>query len=451
MKTAIVETVRKLMPHIGCVLSFLLLSSTPGWGQADSCKNELTFGLNFKSHGEIRGGGLPRDFNTDEPPPEDGAAYIMGRTRITAEYRSALIDAKVTAQNQSCWGAKGNNDLTLYESWAKIKAPFGLFGQIGRMPLSYDDERILGPNDWAMAKLCHDVLRLGYEGHGHKAHAIFAFNQNNDNMVKGTFYVNGAQPYKTMQTLWYHFDVPKIPVGASLLFMNMGMQGGIVFVDDNPRTNYQQLIGTNLTYSPEFMKAEASYYRQMGHNEYDMEINAWMASGKVTLKPSNLYGVTMGYEYLSGDDYVPVLKSGGIGLPRHDVIRGFSTIFGSHHRFFGVMDYFYESVYSQGFTPGLQNAYIGGYYKPSAPLSLKATYHYLATATKLDGLDKTLGHDVDLEASYRFSKDISLSAGFSYMSGTETMNKLKQGNTEKNVRWGWFSLVISPNLFTTKW
>ncbi len=431
------------------VLLLLLLCSTSGWGQEDSCKNELTFGLNFMTHGEARGGGLPRDFNTDALPPENSTAYIMGRARIMAEYNSKLIDAKVTAQNQSSWGSSKNTELTMYEAWAKIKAPFGLFGQLGRMELVYDDQRILGLNDFAMAKICHDVLRIGYEGYGHKVHAVLAFNQNNDHKLKGTFYANGAQPYKSMVTLWYHYDVPKIPIGASIMFMNMGMQAG----DESyqPTTEHQQLIGTYLTYSPKFMKAELSYYRQMGHNEDRIKIDAWMASGKVTLKPADNYGVSVGYDHLSGDDYVPIIKPGAIGLPRHEVIKAFTSIHGSKHKFYGIMDYFYESAHSQGFSPGLRNAFIGGYYKPIAPLNIALTYHYLATATEILGYDLTLGHDVDLNISYNFNKDISLLTGFSYMYGTDTMNALKQGSTSKSVRWGWFSLIISPRLFSTKW
>ncbi len=366
-----------------------------------------------------------------------------------ADYKSALIDAKVTAQNQASWGSKKNNELTLYEAWAKIKSPFGLFAQLGRMELSYDDERILGPNDFAMAKLCHDVLRVGYEQQGHKVHAILAYNQNNDHKLKGTYYVDGAQPYKTMQTLWYHYDLPKFPLGASLLFMNMGMQAGEEGYDAH--TEYQQLLGTYLSYNPRFMKAELSYYRQMGHTGEGIKIEAWMASGQLTLMPSDRYGVYLGYDYLSGDDYVPVIAPGAIGMPHHQVIKAFTTIHGSTHKFFGIMDYFYESAYMQGFSPGLRNAFAGGYYKPVASLKLGLTYHYLATATKLENLDLTLGHNVDLNVSYVFSKDISMSAGFSYMHGTNTMDMLKQGTASKNVRWGWFSLVISPRLFTTKW
>ena len=116
-----------------------------------------------------------------------------------------------------------------------------------------------------------------------------------------------------------------------------------------------------------------------------------------------------------------------------------------------MMDYFYESAYIQGFTPGLQNTFVGGYFKPLSPLTCSATYHYMAVATKLENLNKTLGHEIELEAEYQISKDVSLSGGFTYMIGTETMDRLKQGNDDKHARWCWFSLVVSPSLFTTKW
>ena len=44
------------------------------------------------------------------------------------------------------------------------------------------------------------------------------------------------------------------------------------------------------------------------------------------------------------------------------------------------------------------------------------------------------------------SVDLSVSRGI-----TETMERLKEGNSSKYARWGWFSLVISPSIFTTKW
>ena len=134
----------------------------------------------------------------------------------------------------------------------------------------------------------------------------------------------------------------------------------------------------------------------------------------------------------------------------HDVLKGFTPLYGSRAKFYGMMDYFYESAYTNGFTPGLQNAFVGVNGRPFAKFDCSATYHYLAVTTGLNNLDRTLGHSVDVTAQYRFTKDISLTAGYTMMFGTETMDRLKQGNSSKTARWGWFSLVISPSLFTTR-
>ena len=434
------------------VVSFLMVSGSSG-AQSDSTNNQLGFSMNLLTHGEACGGGLPRSGGGSE---EDKSRFIVGRVRLNVDYQRSGLQAHAVIQNSAIWGMKGNNALTLYEGWVKMTAKNGLFAQMGRIALAYDDERIIGPNDFAMAASSHDVLRLGYEGHGHKAHAILAYNQNGANYYNSTYYDGGAQLYKTMQTVWYHYDVPKLPLGASLLFMNIGQQAGIQGDEYNPpSTEYQQMYGGYINFHPKHLTLEGSYYRQTGKVVNDIKfaepIKAWMASAKATIKPTDGYGFVLGYDYLSGDDYVPVVYGGAFGLPYHETEGGFAPLYGSRTKFYGIMDYFYESAYTQGFTPGLQNAYLGISGKPVSQLSCSATYHYLATATELSGLDSTLGHSIALQASYKFSKDIALIAGYTQMMGTETMDRLKQGSSSKRARWGWFSLVVSPTLFMTKW
>ena len=115
------------------------------------------------------------------------------------------------------------------------------------------------------------------------------------------------------------------------------------------------------------------------------------------------------------------------------------------------MDFFYVTTYVNGFTPGLQNLYFGGHVQPLKGLKLSASYHYLATAVSLNDLNKTLGHELEFEASYRIMKDVNLSLGFSYMTGTETMERLKRASNDGSLRWGWVSLNITPRIFNTKW
>jgi predicted porin len=116
-----------------------------------------------------------------------------------------------------------------------------------------------------------------------------------------------------------------------------------------------------------------------------------------------------------------------------------------------MMEFFYVSTYYHGFSPGLQNAYIGASATLAEKVSLSATYHYMATATRLEGLKMALGHCVELSASYDITKEISLSAGFSYMKGTETMDRLKRKSNKGDLRWAWINLTFTPRILNLKW
>lgn len=430
----------------GIILLLLLVSASVS-AQEEEPKNQVDVNLNMLGRGEMRFGGFT------EGVEENRAQFLMERTRLSLGYKRPYIEVKVTAQHSGIWGQSGKGSFNLYEAWAQLTAKKGFFAKMGRQVLSYDDERIIGSNDWAMAALSHDVLKLGYEGYGHKIHAILGFNQNAENITGGTYYSNGAQPYKIMNTLWYHYDIPKVPLGFSFLFMNIGMQGGEKdgIGDGEPHNRYQQLLGGYLSYKPGKLSAEASYYHQIGKNENNAKINAWMASIKAQYQATRKVGILTGYDYLSGDDYFVVRSHGGLGLVQHKVIKYFNPVYGSHHKFYGLMDFFYVQNFHEGFSPGLQNLYAGATYSPIKGLNLNATYHYLAMATNLKGINKTLGHDVDFEASYQILKDAKVSLGFSYMASTETMEKLKRAEENKDLKWAWFSLVVSPRIISKKW
>lgn len=407
---------------------------------------QLSLNLQHITQGEIRDGGIIGRDSTD-PDVEDHANFLVSRTRLTLNFKKDSLSMKVAPQYTGIWGQKGYGSFHLHEAWVKYTLSFGMFVQVGRQALSYDDERIIGPNDWAMAATSHDVLKLGYEGHGHKAHLLLAYNQNPENTDGGIVYVNGAQPYKTMQTLWYHYDVPGTGLGASLLLMNLGVQADVSTSGKPQHLEFQQLVGTHLTYQPEWGNFSASYYHQLGREEHGLPVNAWMAAGKAMVKPSPVFNLTAGYDYLSGDPYF-VVGGSGLGLTRHEVMRGFSSLYGSHHKFYGLMDFFYVSTYVNGFSPGLQNAYAGGLatlFKKA--LKLEAYYHYLATATRLESLDTmTLGHCLEMAANWDITPYISLQAGFSYMTGTRTMERLKRASSDGSLRWAWITLIVNPTI-----
>ena len=429
----------------GLILAATLFLPSALFAQQD---DHLTVDLQMMTRGEIRDGGLSPD--ADEAQG-DWANFVLSRTRLVTNYHKRHLDAKVNIQHSGIWGQAGRGSVNIHEAWAKLSSAEGLFIQAGRIALSYDDERIIGLDDWTMTGNSHDVLRLGFDGSNHRVHLFAAFNQNEENITSGSsFYTGGSLPYKTMQTAWYHLDIPQASLGFSLLAMNIGMQAGEQ--GKNEHLEWQQLAGGYAKWTPinGTLSLEASYYRQMGKDENGLKIDAWMASAKATVNPSSALGFEGGYDYLSGDPYFAVPASGQIGLTRHEVVRGFNPVYGSHHKFYGAMDFFYVSTYVNGFTPGLQNLYFNAWWKPSDIFSLSAAYHYLAMSANLPNMKKSLGHELELGVMWKPMRDVTLMAGYSYMLGTETMERLKR-SSDDNLQWAWLMLTVNPRIFSTRW
>ena len=407
--------------------------------------NKFTIDAELMTRSELRYGGLP----TDAEDTDNKAYFILERTRLALDFERTFLKAHVTAQHNAIWGQAGKGSFNIYEAWAQFTARNGMFAKIGRQVLSYDDERIIGSNDWAMTALSHDMIKLGWDSPIHKIHLMLAYNQNSESVNGGTDYRYGDKPYKTMQNLWYHYQHPRVPFGASLLFMNQGLQSERE--ENLKKTYYQQLIGTYLSYKPRNWSAEGSFYYQLGKNESGIDIRAWMASAKGTYSPSMQWKLTAGYDYMSGDPFFAVPTGGGIGLIQHKTIKGFSPLYGSHHKFYGAMDFFYVSTYYDGFTPGLQNYYAGVTFKPISKLKFDATYHYFAIATNTNNLKKELGHEVEFTAAYTPIKEVTVSLGYSYMRGSKTMEALKRVDSERQLHWAWLSLNVKPRFLQIKW
>ena len=401
----------------------------------------ITIDANMLARGEYRYGGMPVAEVVD-----NHAAFVMDRIRLSAELSWGNLSMRVTPQHAGIWGQSNGGSFNLNEGWMQYTTKPGLFFKIGRQALRYDDERIIGSDDWSMMSVTHDVLKLGYDGKNHHAHAIVGFNQNGEKINGGTFYKNGYQPYKSMQTLWYHYDFSHFPLGISAVFINTGMQDGDD-EDDEYETMNQQLFGGYVKFHPKNFSLEASYYRQMGKSEYGLDISAYMASVKTSYTLISSLTLTAGYDYLSGDERFAVPKPGQIGLTQHKTIRGFSSIFGSHHQFYGAMDFFYMQTYVGGFTPGLQNLYFGADYKPLNNLSLTGNYHYFATAYKLPNFDRTLGHELEFSTSWQFDKYVAFQAGYTFMSGSETMERLHRTSDKRHLHWLWAQLIFTPKIF----
>ena len=431
-----------ILPKRGAPLALVLLFLCSAGATA---QNRITVDVNYFTRGEIRRGGLPLD-EDHGGSGNDHANFLIERTMLGFDYTGDAYETRLTAQHSGTWGSQEGGTFNVYEAWFKLKSPKGFFAQIGRQNLSYDDQRIFGSDDWSMTGMSHDALMVGFEGHGHKLHLFGAYNQNSENMTGGTFFTGGLQPYKAMEALWYHWDIADTGLGASILLLDIGMQGGEKWISE--KMYRQQLYGTFLSYKRPRLEANAAYYYQGGREENNLPIDAWMAAAKLSFKFSEKFTAYGGYDYLSGDPFFATPPNGQIGMARHEIIKGFSSVYGSHHDFYGAMDFFYMSTYNAGFTPGLQNAYAGFKTSPFKKTDMELSYHFFATATQLENADKPLGHELEFSASYALAKDTKLSIGYTFMQGTDTMVLLKRTDENRHLNWAWIMLTVTPKLLS---
>ena len=409
------------------VSSLLLLLSVTVMAQEE--QRCFSIDAQLRTRGERNNGAIiPRKTG-------EAAAYFANeRTRLSMTYSCANLELKLSAQHTGVWGQDDiksrNGRVAMNEAWARLNLGGDFFAQVGRQQLAYDDERILGTLDWNVAGNWHDALRVGYVRNQMTAHAVLALNQSEEN--RRTHYLSGGgMPYKLMAMLWWHQDFNVQPVGISLLAMNLGIEAGTL---NHSKTQHMQTFGTHINYHPEAFDVTASFYVQTGTERSGKSVAAFMGSlrGNYSFTPN--WSARVGYDYLSGND--------GRNVNQH----AFNPLYGTHHKFYGAMDYFTGLV-----ECGLQDIQVGCTTKLLRPVTLSLDYHTLFSAEPFKDMSKTLGHEVDLEASMVLQKDVTMRAGYSRMFGTSTMDALKGGNHRECQDWLWVQLNVNPRIFLSKW
>jgi hypothetical protein len=402
-------------------------------------KNDKEFAINIqlRSRAEYRNGALfPRESGVSS------AGFINNRARLSLSYVMNNLKLKVSGQQVGVWGQdpmiNKNGRFDLNEAWGEMNLGNGFFARIGRQEIAYDDERILGTLEWHVAGRFHDALKIGYEKNRHRLHGIFAFNQNEEKPFGGNYYNNGyTGSYKNMQTLWYNYS-SSYPLSISLLLMNIGQETGN-YETKVPDTKYMQTMGIHLTYKNGQLGFKGSFYYQTGENVQSRKVSSFTASAVADYSPANNFGLIIGTDYLSGS------KNSNSNS------KAFNPLYGSHHLFYGSMDYFYATPFKNNMNPGLLDIYYGVKYSPNKRVLMSLNYHYFATGVELKGINRTLGSEFDYSINIKLMQEVSMSAGYSFMLGTSSMDTVKGGNHDSWQDWGWVSLNINPRLFFSKW
>lgn len=458
------------------ILQSILLGFAITFLSSYKAKAQFTFTAQLRDRVEMRAGQ-----GTLQQDGDKAALFTSQRTRLSAGYTGYRFKIYTSLQDVRVWGqdassinrttTEANNGILLHEAWGEISLTDtlsiiqNLSVKAGRQEISYDDQKVLGALDWLQQGRRHDAIIFKFANKGWIVDVGAAFNQNKENNT-GTIY-NGINPaygagtngigtlYKSFQ---YTYIGKKFFFGdLSFLFFKDDFNKYTMVTSGTPAvttkvngkgTWNRNTTGIYFNINPTgTFNLTGSVYHQSSHNKDGKALNANMASITSTLQIGRKLFVGPGVDYLSGDD-------GTKATSTED--NRFDPLYGTPHKFWGNMDYFYAA---NGFgKQGLLNYFFKIKYNIKDNLSFFLDVHGFESANKLsDGpggeQDSYLGTELDLTVKYNLTKIINIEAGYSIMKATNSMASAavkNVANANLTPQFAYVMLNIKPNLLAKK-
>jgi len=369
---------------------------------------------------------------------QDAAVFVSQRTRLNLGYASETLNMYVSIQNVRVWGEvatlaiSDKNATALHEAWAEVFLSTKLMLKMGRQELVYDDQRLFGNVDWAQQARSHDALLLRFKPNPkHQLDLGLALNAEEESLFKQHYLV---KEYKSLQYLWYHTVFENLEM--SLVALNTGY--AFEATNAEQEVDYFQTFGTHLNYGKNRFKADASFYVQTGKIA-NTDLSAYNLSLNTNYAFSKAFSAGLGAECLSGTDMDAA----------HNKLKSFNPLFGTNHKFNGLMDYFYVGKHIN--SVGLLDLNAKLMYRSEKFSAQLAPHFFSSTATIVNSantkMDNSLGTEIDLNFSYQLNQDVSFHAGYSHFLATESMEILKAGNSDATQNWAWLMINVKPSLF----
>lgn len=386
------------------------------------------------------------------------------------------------------------------------KSPVDYFAvKIGRQELLYDDSRLLGNLDWLQQARRHDAIVFKLLNKEWLVDLGFAFNQNTDAFnYNGTFYTpanvvpyvkdsrgnlaitptgfiplsntagwssktgapalqampstNGLyQDYKALQYLYVAKSFNKTKLAGLVLADHFGK-----YVNDSARNiagtdtgyiygrrfnqkgvNSRVTTGILLSSILDRKKAfalTAGFYYQTGKDRDAQKLSAYTSTVSL-LYNKNKISYTTGWDYVSGND----------AFSSSSTSHRFDPLYGTPHKFWGGMDYFYVGTGSP--VGGLSDLFAKIKYAGTKKrFTTTLDYHYFSLAKNqmdLSGnaIKKYLGSEFDLVTNYALNKITMLEYGFSVMAARKSMEYAKgiaPGTANLTGTWSYLMISIKP-------
>ena len=230
-------------------------------------------------------------------------------------------------------------------------------------------------------------------------------------------------------------------------FVSAGTDDVFDYSGLHKRYTYGLMINKSIELHPRFGKiaVQAAYYFQSGTNRDGIKMKRafhFTALANYQIKKISL---TTGYDMLSGND------------PATAEDEKFDPLYGTPHRHWGYMDYFYVGTGSP--AGGLNNPYLKLKYTVST-ISFGVDLHHFflnRDMKKGDGsyVARQLGNELDFTFNYNMNKFTNIELGYSTMMASASMPFAKGQATSdvaaesyrKSGHWFYAMLRFAPDLF----
>ncbi len=377
--------------------------------------------------------------------------------------------------------------------------------KIGRQELMYDDSRLLGNLDWLQQARRHDAIVFKFLNKGWQIDLGAAFNQNTDAFnYNGTYYTpanvlpyvkdskgnlaltpslflplsntagwssktgspalqampstNGLyQDYKALQYVYIAKTFGKTKITGLVLsdqfgkYINdsvkniAGSDTGYIYGKHFNQKGVNTRITTGLLVNSFLNKKKtfaltAGYYYQTGKDRDGLKLDAFTSTLALAYTKTK-FTYTVGWDYVSGNDAFSTSATN----------HRFDPLYGTPHKFWGFMDYFYVGTGAP--TGGLSDPFAKiKYASTNKRFAAELDYHHFSLAKDQkdisgNSVDKYLGGEFDLVTSYSLNKTATLEYGFSLMAATKSMEYAKNitpGAANLTGVWSYLMIIIKP-------
>lgn len=373
----------------------------------------------FGNGGNFTGGSFPAQTAVKG---DEGFVRTTVRAALKATYATEAYKVHINFQEVFAFGDRqqiataGNGNFRVQEAWADLK--LGEFStlKIGRQPLSYDDQRILGGLGWAQQARTHDAAVFKYKKDGYNLDIGASLNTTTDEVYNNVTLFT----YRDMVFMRANKKFDKLNFSA-LALVNTFQNGTAL---SPAGSNKATLItaGLHAGYKAGALGLSANLFLQEGNRvvgSYQDVSGAYLASLDATLKASDKVTLLAGIESISG---------------AQDDSAGFFPLFGTNHKFNGLIDRFYVGNHAN--ANGLVDINFGAKFALPKGYNLTAKFHNFSEES---GDGNALGNELDLVVAKGF-KGYKLVGGYSHFFEPDTA----PANAKDTQNWAWLMLVIKP-------